>query len=156
MKYAFPSGGIISVISYEPQREIIIDYQTVEAEDEAEGVQIETGRHWGDLLRGWIEVSDEVFAGFIDDGEGGWKPPPSGPEDPPSSVTARQFKLQLLEDDLLDQVDAWIASQDRATQIAYQFSGSFVRSEPMMQNGFAALGFSDEKVDEFFISASKL
>ncbi|CDZ64277.1 Hypothetical protein NGAL_HAMBI2566_59730 [Neorhizobium galegae bv. orientalis] len=32
----------------------------------------------------------------------------------PASVTARQFKLQLVTAGLIDQVDAWIATQDRA------------------------------------------
>nr|WP_250809345.1 hypothetical protein [Neorhizobium tomejilense] len=74
----------------------------------------------------------------------------------PDSVTARQFKLQLLAAGLLDQVDAWIASQDRATQVAYEYSGTFVRNEPMMQAGFTAMGFTPQQVEAFFIAASKL
>lgn len=72
----------------------------------------------------------------------------------PDRVTARQFKLQLLTDDLIDGVEAWIATQPRAVQIAYQTSGTFVRDEPMMQAGFAALGFTEQRVDEFFVAAS--
>lgn len=74
----------------------------------------------------------------------------------PSSVSARQFKLQLLASGLLVQVEAWIAAQDQAVQIAYTNSGTFVRSEPMMQTGFAALGFTPEQVDTFFTAAAKL
>lgn len=74
----------------------------------------------------------------------------------PQIVTARQFKLQLVASGLIDQVDGWIALQDRATQIAYEYSGTFVRDEPMMQSGFAALGFTPEQVDAFFLAASKL
>lgn len=88
-----------------------------------------------------------------------WLPPPPGPALPPTvpeSVSARQFKLQLLAAGLLDDVEAWIASQDRAIQIAYANSGSFVRSEPMMQAGFAALGFAEEQIDAFFTAASAL
>lgn len=73
----------------------------------------------------------------------------------PDSVSARQFKLQLLTAGLLDQVEAWIATQDQAVQIAYANSGSFVRTEPMMQTGFAALGFTSEQIDAFFTAASK-
>lgn len=72
------------------------------------------------------------------------------------SVSARQFKLQLLAAGILDQVDAWIASQSRAVQIAYEYSGSFVRTEPMMTSGFAAMGFTDQQIDGFFTAASKL
>ena len=74
----------------------------------------------------------------------------------PDRVTARQFKLQLLAAGLLDQVEAWIASQSQAVQIAYSNSGTFVRDEPMMQAGFAALGFTPEQIDAFFAAAAAL
>lgn len=74
----------------------------------------------------------------------------------PISVSARQFKLQLLASSLLDQVEAFIVSQGQAVQIAYENSGSFVRTEPMMQSGFTALGFTDEQIDAFFMAAADL
>ncbi|MDH6229600.1 hypothetical protein M2281_000172 [Mesorhizobium soli] len=74
----------------------------------------------------------------------------------PDSVSARQFKLQLLASGLLDAVEAWVSSQDRSVQIAFEYSGSFVRSEPMMQQGFAALGFTEAKIDAFFAAAASL
>lgn len=79
-------------------------------------------------------------------------PPPSVPD----RVTARQFKLQLLTAGLIDDVEAWIATQDRAVQIAYEYSGTFVRDEPMMQAGFTALGFTSQEVDEFFTAAAAI
>lgn len=75
---------------------------------------------------------------------------------PVTTVSARQFKLQLLAAGLLDQVDAWIASQSKAVQIAYEYSGSFVRTEPMMAAGFAAMGFTEEQIDAFFTAAAEL
>lgn len=75
---------------------------------------------------------------------------------PVTSVSARQFKLQLLAAGLLDTVDAWIATQSRAVQIAYEYSGTFVRTEPMMAAGFAAMGFTEEQIDGFFTAASNL
>lgn len=74
----------------------------------------------------------------------------------PDRVTSRQFKLHLLASGLLDQVENWIASQDQAVQIAYANSGTFVRDEPMMQTGFAALGFTSEQIDAFFTAAAAL
>lgn len=71
-------------------------------------------------------------------------------------ISARQFKLQLLATGLLDEVDAWIASQSKAVQIAYEYSGTFVRSEPMMAAGFAAMGFTEEQIDAFFTAAAEL
>lgn len=81
---------------------------------------------------------------------------PAPPPPVPDRVTARQFKLQLLADGILDQVEGWIATQSQAVQIAYANSGTFVRDEPMMQAGFAALGFTPEQVDAFFMAADRL
>jgi len=78
------------------------------------------------------------------------------PQSAPDRVSSRQFKLQLLEAGILDSVDAWIETQDRATKIAYANSGTFVRDDPMMQAGFAALGFTAEQVSAFFLEASTL
>lgn len=75
------------------------------------------------------------------------------PVEIPDRVTARQFKLQLLADDLLDTVEGWIATQPQAVQIAYDNSGTFVRHDPVMESGFTALGFTDEQIDEFFVAA---
>lgn len=73
----------------------------------------------------------------------------------PDRVTARQFKLQLLADNLLDHVEGWVTAQGRAIQLAYDNSSTFARDEPMMQAGFRALGFPPEQIDAFFSAASK-
>lgn len=78
------------------------------------------------------------------------------PAEIPDRVTARQFKLQLLAVGLLGQVEAWVASQSQAVQIAYANSGTFVRDEPMMRAGFAALGFTTAQGDAFFAAADLL
>ncbi len=71
-------------------------------------------------------------------------------------VSTSLDKLQLLSDGLLDQVEGWIATQSQAVQIAYANSGTFVRDEPMMQAGFAALGFTPEQIDAFFTAADRI
>lgn len=73
----------------------------------------------------------------------------------PDRVSARRFKLQLLAEGLLEQVEAWIATQGKAIQLAYDNSNEFDRDEPMMQAGFRALGFPPEQIDAFFSAASK-
>ncbi|WP_064696056.1 hypothetical protein [Rhizobium aegyptiacum] len=75
---------------------------------------------------------------------------------PVASVSARQFKLQLLAAGLLDGVDAWVAQQSRDVQIAYEYSGTFVRNSPMMEIGFAAMGFTPQQIDGFFVAAAEL
>jgi len=107
---------------------------------------------------GGIECSAEVGIGWSYDGTDFMPPtdPEPEPEQPIVSVSARQFKLQLLAAGLIDDVEAWVGTQDRAVQIAYQNSGSFMRLEPMMQAGFAALGFTEEQIDAFFTAAAEL
>lgn len=85
-------------------------------------------------------------------------PPPT-----PDKVSARQFKLQLLQpilplhpNGIEALVMAFIAASSRDVQISYENSSEFVRGEPMMQAGFAALGFTTAQVDAFFIAAAKL
>ncbi|MGO6847993.1 hypothetical protein ACCS84_33235 [Rhizobium ruizarguesonis] len=75
---------------------------------------------------------------------------------PITSVSARQFKLQLLAAGLLDTVDAWVTQQPRDLQIAYEYSGTFVKDSPMMAAGFAAMGFTPKQIDGFFVAASQL
>lgn len=48
---------------------------------------------------------------------------------------------------LLEEVDAWSASQSKAVQIAYAYSGSFVRTEPMMAAGLATMGLTEKQID---------
>lgn len=74
----------------------------------------------------------------------------------PERVSARRFRLQLRISGLLDQVTTWIATQDPLVQDAFEYSGEFVRSEPMMADGFAQLGFTEAQIDAFFVAASKL
>ena len=82
--------------------------------------------------------------------------PPPPPPVIPDRISRRQFRLQLIDAGLLDEVEGWIATQDVRTQAAYADSGTFVRSDEMLQAGFAALGFTDEQIDEFFMAASAL
>ena len=74
----------------------------------------------------------------------------------PDRVTRRQFRLQLIDSGLLEQVEAWVATQDIRTQAAYADSGTFLRTDEMLQQGFAGLGFTEEQVDQFFTEAASL
>lgn len=117
------------------------------------GIVVQSDRS-GTAPEGFIEADESVCPGFLFDGEAFTLPPiePAIPD----RVSARQFKLQLLSAGLLADVEAWIASQGAAVQIAYDNSGSFVRADPTMQAGFAALGFTGAQVDAFFAAASVL
>ncbi len=101
--------------------------------------------------------SDEVKAALADGATiGPYEPPAPEVEQAPDSVTARQFKMQLVIAGIKAQVDGWIAAQDELVQVAYEYSGTFVKNEPMMQAGFEELGFAEEQREAFFLAASKL
>ena len=74
----------------------------------------------------------------------------------PASVSARQFKLQLEIQGLTLAVETWVAAQSKLVRIAYANSGRFDRNEPMLQAGFAALGFSQAQLESFYIAAAAL
>ena len=84
-----------------------------------------------------------------------YDPPPPAPIIP-DRISRRQFRLQLINAGLLETVEGWIATQNIRTQAAYADSGTFVRSDEMLQAGFAALGFTNKKIDEFFTAAAGL
>ncbi|MFW2228458.1 MULTISPECIES: hypothetical protein [Rhizobium] len=73
-----------------------------------------------------------------------------------SSVSARQFRLMLRRSGLLDQVKAWVAQQDGETQDAFEYSGTFVKDNPMLAAGFAAMGFASQQIDQIFAAAASL
>ena len=78
------------------------------------------------------------------------------PVEVPHRVSARQFKMQLVKDGLLEQVEAWVATQEKLVQVAYAEAGTFLRTEPMLQAGFSALGFDSARVDEFYTNAATI
>ena len=87
---------------------------------------------------------------------GAFSAPAAPPPVVPDSVSARQFHLQLSVAGLRAQVTTWIASQPVEVQDAFEYSGSFLRSEPMMETGFTALGCTTAEIDAFFTAAALL
>lgn len=57
---------------------------------------------------------------------------------------------------LYDQVKAYIGTQPRSVQLASEYSDAFVRADPMMQAGFAALGKTPADIDAFFVMCASL
>ena len=111
-------------------------FTTVADADTNHGVEIWTKANAGDY---------GAIAEYVE-------PPPVIPD----RVTSRQFGIQLIRAGIKDEVDAWIATQDAETQWAYNKSNTFVRTDEMMQNGFTALGFTPQQIDDFFLAASLL
>lgn len=74
----------------------------------------------------------------------------------PAAITPRQVRLLLLGQGLLDQVEAMIAQQDRATQITWEFAIEFRRNDPLLNALGQNLGLTEQQIDEFFIAAGAL
>lgn len=81
---------------------------------------------------------------------------PELPTPVPDLVSSRQFFMMLELSGLTLQVKDWVASQNTVIQIAFERSATFVRTDPMLQAGFAGLGVTTEQVDQFFMTASQL
>lgn len=97
-----------------------------------------------------IITYDGITGALIDDYDDGL------PDPVPATVSARQIKLALLAADLLDDVEAFAASQDRAVQISWEYAVEFERQDPMLTAMAAAFGLTDEQVDDLFRAAAEL
>lgn len=78
---------------------------------------------------------------------------------PPQIVTMRQTRLELLERDLLDDVETFIAAipdpkQKKQAQIEWEFSDEVHRHNWLVLTLTEQFGMTSEQMDELFISAS--
>lgn len=138
MRYALVNAGMIDAISFEPQE------------------------------APWIEVPDDVFAGFVQDGNG-WAAPPAPPAPVPPSISFAQLLIGLVSEGWItaDEGRAWrdrtalpapvqalIASLPEAQQFAAEtraFAPSEVlRNDPLVQGLGVVAGKTEAQLDDFF------
>jgi hypothetical protein len=81
---------------------------------------------------------------------------PPEPEPVPQRITALQARRALLAADMLDQVDAAIARQPRAVQIAWEYATEIHRDDPMLIEVAQAIGLNTNTLDDLFRAAAKL
>lgn len=74
----------------------------------------------------------------------------------PYSITPRQVRLLLLQQNLLANVEAMITQQDEATKITWQYALEFRRDDPLLNQLAIELDLTEQQIDEFFIQASKI
>ena len=70
--------------------------------------------------------------------------------------TPRQARLALLAEGLLDDVTAWIATQDQATQVAWEFASVCSRTDPIVIAAGVALALTESDLDDLFTAAAAL
>ena len=70
------------------------------------------------------------------------------------TVTPRQARLAMQQAGLITAVTAWIAAADEATRIEWEFALEVRRDWPPITACAAALGLTDEQLDELFTLAA--
>ncbi len=73
----------------------------------------------------------------------------------PQVITMRQARLQLLEVELLDDVEALVAL-DRKSQIEWEYASEVYRQSQLIESVKGALNLTDTQIDNMFVEASKL
>jgi hypothetical protein len=104
-------------------------------------------------------VADDVVVGVgytLNSTTGVFSPPAPVVLGVPQITSPRQLKLALLSAGLLDAVDAFVASADRAVQISWEYSTEFHRDHPLLGAMIQAFGMSQEQVDQLFITAAMI
>lgn len=69
-------------------------------------------------------------------------------------ISARQVRALLIKRGLLDDVEQIIASQDRDTQVAWEYGTEFFRDDPLLARLAGAMNLNSNEIDEFFNAAS--
>ena len=82
--------------------------------------------------------------------------PSTIPPTVPNSVTPRQVRLLLLQQNLLTDVETMISQQDEATRITWEYASEFRRDDPLLNQLAVNLNLTQEQLDQFFIAASQI
>lgn len=72
-----------------------------------------------------------------------------------NSITQRQARLVLLDEGLLDNVEA-IVKLDRKYEIYWEYATEIIRDDVVLLQLATALEITSEKLDEMFIKGTKL
>jgi len=74
----------------------------------------------------------------------------------PKSVSMRQARLALLAADLLDTVDAAINQAGGAAKIEWEYAATVERDSTLVSGMTAALGLTEQQLDDLFLAAGAL
>jgi hypothetical protein len=78
-------------------------------------------------------------------------PPPTLEEKRASAALSREaFMLALVEHDLYDQVEAFVAAQPKRVQVRFAHAPRFLRTDPELVTLGVMAGFTDEQMDAVF------
>lgn len=144
-KYATILNGVVDVISFDPDRELIIEYVETpilgeNGEPAGETERVEVSRRWGDVLPPWVEVPDDVFAGFILNGDGSFSaPPPVVIPDPTEWTIATDVPWERMTDEEAEDVDDGIQASPVKTRNVINKATSFTTGTEAFTKFFAII-----------------
>ena len=89
------------------------------------------------------------------------RPVPTSPPVPvtpsvPQIVSPRQARLALVQNGLLDQVNATINASDKTTQVWWEFASVIERQNPILIQVATNIGLQSYQIDALFVLAATL
>ncbi|WP_319775487.1 hypothetical protein [Breoghania sp.] len=173
MKYAKVENGIVTMISKMPvwsvePTDAVPAVTTTNDEGQVTVLQPEVPAVIGIPDPDWIEVDDTVFAGFIDDGNGGWTAPSVTPPTAAElraamlPLTRRQLLLGLLDSGITSEaVEAQIAliaddTERAVAEIEWANASEYARTHALIVSVGAALGLTESQIDTMWEAAALL
>lgn len=144
-KWALIIAGIVDTISFDPPRERISVTEEVPILDEngnptGEMETVEVSWHWGDVLPPWILVPDEVFAGYIQNQDGTFSPPPPEPiPDPTEWTIPADIPWTRMTEEEAEAVDAGIQAAPIKTRNMINKATSFTTGTDAFTKFFAII-----------------
>lgn len=109
---------------------------------------------------GFIDAPDWVVCGYLYDGQN-FAPPPPPPEPVPQSVTRAQGKAALIQAGLWSAVVSYVEgiadpTEKALAEVALNDTLEWQRSSPFLNSAAAALGLTDEQLDDLFRQAATI
>lgn len=138
-EYALLVGGVFNEVRYYAEKPVDIPHKYMT---------------WHDVVRRYGAVDWQGLENnnwVIQTPDPATLPPPV-----PSSITPRQCRLILLQQGLLASVEAMILEQGEAARVTWEYALEFQRTDPLLNRLAAALSFTDEQIDQFFIAAAQI
>ena len=108
--------------------------------------------NWDDAAITVVELPPGVEEQWLWDGQD-FSAPPSPPA-VQAAVTPRQIRLALIEIGLYDAATAAISSAGQAAMIEWEYATQIERGHPLVAAMAAALGRSEQDIDNLFILAA--